>query len=163
MGIAFAMYCNVCKCVDEDELKGTLWLVFEDISAGNKTTYAGEGTDRAKVASAIVQISDGARAEHHPISHLLPTYQMPCRLLSPFNEQSLAASHDCATRVAAPKLLLSPGLAVRQASGVTSTSLNSRLKCSNTTNDGGAHCSDLQRELHIIVLDRTYRKAGCWS
>ena len=46
---------NECKGV-EDEWKNN--------------ANAGEGTVRAKVASAIVQISDEARAEHHPIYFL---------------------------------------------------------------------------------------------
>ena len=42
---------------------------------------------------------------------------MSCRVLSPFNEQPVGASHGCAACMVALELLLPSALAVRQALG----------------------------------------------
>ena len=54
----------------------------------------------------------------------------------------MGTSHGCATPMAAPEVLLSPGVAVRQASEICALDIG-RLRCSNTANDGGDHCSAL--------------------
>ena len=79
--------CNLCKCVDEHELKSTSYGVCMRNFSGRQTN-SGEGTVRAKIASAIEQIPGfvlsglKARANHPSYFHLSTSKSWPPSMIA---------------------------------------------------------------------------------
>ena len=92
------------KCVDEHEVEGILWCMG---NFGRRQTNSGEGTVRAKFASAITQISDEARAEtsSFALNALSPTFssqrRQPCHV--PWSRYSYGSvSKTSPSRISSP-------------------------------------------------------------